>query len=361
MDFGSARDVGRTVLVAALVLLAVWILWRFLPALAWASVLAVSTWPLRQWLIERWPQPSLAAGILTVLVGVVIVGPLVTFAIVGIREAALIVEWTRELKDHGIGAPEWLPQVPIAGEYLTSWWQAHLADPEAARDLLAQSRDALQWLRSLGGEVVRRLITLAFTLLSLFFAYRDGPQIVAQSRIVAHRLFGTSASHLGREAVSAVRATVNGLVLVGLAEGALLGIAYAVAGVQRPVLFGFATAVLASIPLGALVVFFAACITLLVQSHLIAAVLLFLFSSTVVFVADHFIRPALIGMSIRLPFLWILLGIFGGLETFGLVGLFLGPAIISVVFTIWREAANPADIDAQPLEIGEGQVKSRVT
>ena len=63
-----------------------------------------------------------------------------------------------------------------------------------------------------------------------------------------------------------------------------------------------------------------------------------------VLVADHFVRPALIGISTRLPFLWILLGIFGGLETFGLIGLFLGPAIMAAVLALWREAAKPATL-----------------
>jgi predicted PurR-regulated permease PerM len=144
------------------------------------------------------------------------------------------------------------------------------------------------------------------------------------------------------EAVAAVRATVNGLVLVGLAEGAGLGIAYVLAGLSHPLLLGFATGILAAVPFGAVLVYVAACLILVVQSRVTAAVLLFLFASIVVFVADHFVRPALIGMSTRLPFLWILLGIFGGLETFGLLGLFLGPAIIAVVLAIWREGAKPA-------------------
>jgi predicted PurR-regulated permease PerM len=64
------------------------------------------------------------------------------------------------------------------------------------------------------------------------------------------------------------------------------------------------------------------------------------FGTVVVFIADHFVRPILIGNSTRLPFLWVLLGIFGGLESFGLIGLFLGPAIMSVLIAIWRESAE---------------------
>jgi len=130
-------------------------------------------------------------------------------------------------------------------------------------------------------------------------------------------------------------------VLVGLAEGAALGFAYAIAGVSHPVLFGFATALLATVPFGATTVVVIACITLIIQSRITAAVLLFVFASVVVFVADHFVRPALIGASTRLPFLWVLLGIFGGLETFGLIGLFVGPAIMAAVIAIWREGAKP--------------------
>ena len=59
----------------------------------------------------------------------------------------------------------------------------------------------------------------------------------------------------------------------------------------------------------------------------------------VIFVADHFVRPILIGNATQLPFLFVLLGIFGGLEAFGLLGLFLGPAIMSVLFAVWKENA----------------------
>jgi len=114
--------------------------------------------------------------------------------------------------------------------------------------------------------------------------------------------------------------------------------------VSHAVLFAFATALLATVPFGATMMFVIACLTLVIQSRIAVAVLLFLFASIVVFVADHFVRPALIGASTRLPFLWVLLGIFGGLETFGLIGLFVGPAIMAAVIAIWREGAKP---DAQ--------------
>jgi predicted PurR-regulated permease PerM len=342
MEQSSLQFFGRLILVTILVLAAVWILQRFLPALAWAGVLAIATWPIREWLTRKGTHPSIIAILLALSVGVLIVCPLITLAIQMAREANVVVQTVRELREAGLGTPEWMPQIPFVGIYVATWWQDNLADPEAAKELLgrAESLDLIHWTRSLGSEAISRLVTLAFTLLTLFFAYRDGPRIIKQSRIVADRLVGPSAERLGEEAIVAIRATVNGLVLVGLAEGAVLGAAYVVAGVSHPVLFGFATAVLATVPFGAPLVFVIACFALMVQSRITAAVLLFLFASAVVFVADHFVRPALIGASTRLPFLWILLGIFGGLETFGLIGLFVGPAIMAAVLAIWREGAR---------------------
>jgi len=96
--------------------------------------------------------------------------------------------------------------------------------------------------------------------------------------------------------------------------------------------------VLASVPFGVALIFSIVTLLLLAQGQFLAGILVTLFGLVVLFVADHFVRPALIGSTARIPFLWVLLGIFGGLETFGLVGLFLGPALISVVLAIWRDA-----------------------
>ena len=344
MNRSSLQLFGRIALITVLVVLAMWILRRFLPALAWAAVLAIATWPVRQGLTDKGVRRSIAAFSLTLVFGALIVGPLLVLAVQMAREAAVLVQGVRDLKENGLSTPEWVSQLPFVGGYAASWWTAHLSDPDAAKELLsrAESFGFTEWGRSFGRELVGRLVILIFTLLTLFFAYRDGPAIIDQIRTVADRLFGPSGEHLGKEAVVAVRATVNGLVLVGLAEGALLALAYMMAGVSHPVLFGFATGLLATVPFGAPVVYVVACLTLIAQSRVSAAVVLFLFASAVVFIADHFVRPALIGASTRLPFLWILLGIFGGLETFGLLGLFLGPAIVAAVMAIWREGADPA-------------------
>jgi predicted PurR-regulated permease PerM len=341
----DSQRVARTVLIIAIVLLGVWTLWHFLAALAWAGVLAIATWPLRQAFVRRGMGNTAVASALTLFLAVVLVVPLIWLGIRAGHETGAIMEWVKDVRENGLAAPSWLSGIPYIGNSLFTWWQANLAEPGAAQALFGRSETSgiFSLTRTVGVQVATRATILVFTVLTLFFLYRDGPSIMEQAQAIAERLFGPPGGRLGKDAVAAVRGTVNGLVLVGLAEGLVLGIAYAVAGLHHVVLLGLATGVLATVPFGAPLIFVGCALFLLATAKTTAAIALVVFGTLVVLVADHLVRPLLIGSTTRLPFLWVLLGIFGGLETFGLLGLFLGPAIISILLAIWRDgSAKPA-------------------
>ena len=218
------------VLTAALALLAIWILRHFLPALAWAAVLAIATWPLYARFLGLFPghrlQHRLWAPLLfTLMVGVVFVLPLTWFAIEVGRETLFFVRWARTIEQTGLAAPDWVGHVPFGG-YLATWWQANLADPEAAKVLIGRiDRSVLfEWTRSIGIQLLARSTILVFTLMALFFLYRDGRAFGRQIVALASRSFGPAGEDVGQHVVAAVRGTVDGLVLVGLVEGVLLGI-----------------------------------------------------------------------------------------------------------------------------------------
>jgi len=336
------QKIARTALIVAIAAISVWMLRRFLPALAWAVVLAIATWPLRQMLMRRGFGKFAAASVLTLVLAVVLILPLIWLGIQAAHESGVILEWINDVRQNGLGTPPWLAHVPYIGNSLAAWWQENLAEPGAPGTLIrhANTTGVVTLTRTLGVEVANRVTILVFTLLTLFFLYRDGAGVMDEAHAIANRVFGPAGGQLGKDAVAAVRGTVNGLVLVGLAEGVILGIAYAATGLCHAALFGMITAMLATVPFGAPLVFVACALYLFATSHATAAIALIVIGVVVTFVADHFVRPILIGSSTRLPFLWVLLGIFGGLESFGLVGLFLGPAIIAVLIAIWREGAK---------------------
>ncbi len=338
-----SRRLGQFALIAALLAIGTWIIWDFLPALVWAVVVAIAIWPLfERSRLRQWNRTAAAAEA-TLLIGVVLIVPLIVLGMEVGREAVATVQWIRDAERVGIPAPEWLPRLPLVGSYFADWWGSNLSEPRTAANLLGRiDRNWLiEWTRILGFQLIHRLTILIFTFLTLFFLFRDGDRLVRQAWVVADRFFGNTGTRLGPQVLIAVRATVNGLVLVGFGEGLLLGVAYAITGLPRPVMLGALTGVLATVPFGAPLIFGVGALVLFSQSQTGAAVALLAFGSTVVFVADHFLRPILIGGAARLPFLWVLLGIFGGLESFGLLGLFLGPTIMAVLLALWRDWAEP--------------------
>lgn len=343
-----SQRAARLVVTAVLAALGVWILWDFLPALVWAIVFAVATWPLyirfRSLLAHEGSGAVIAPLAFTLIVGLVFLAPLAGMAVAIGREVLFVARWLPTIGQTGLPTPAWLVDLPMVGRYSAQWWQTNLADPHSAAALLGRLDRGvvIDWTRLLGMQLVRRSTVLIFTLLTLFFLYRDGERLVRDLEALTLRLVGPQGRRVGVQMVLAVRGTVNGLVLVGMAEGVALGLAYGLLGVPHAALFGGATAVLAMIPFGAPLIFGIAALVLLAQSGVLPAAILFGLGCFVVFVADHFVRPALIGGAAKLPFLWVLLGILGGLKAFGLVGLFLGPAVMAALIALWREWVTAA-------------------
>jgi predicted PurR-regulated permease PerM len=185
--------------------------------------------------------------------------------------------------------------------------------------------------------VLHRLLIIVFMLVILFFLLRDGETLTRGLQVGSARAFGPPGEQVGWQIVQAIRGTVNGLVVVGLGEGVLMGIAYYAAGVPHPAILGLLTGLLSAIPLGAVVAYAAATGLLAANGEIGMAIAIAVFGSVVVFVADHFVRPALIGGATRLPFVLVLLGIIGGIEAWGLIGIVLGPALMAALLLLWRE------------------------
>jgi predicted PurR-regulated permease PerM len=342
----SWQVVARVALATALVGFGLWILQEFLAALAWAAVLAIALWPSYRQLQRLLPQPDhLALGPLlaTISVAIVIIAPIVLLGLAVARESHVVTGFIGEMRHHGIPAPGWIDDVPLFGSAITQWWHTNLSDPILAEELIGRIdlKTLTASAREYGGEIVHRLALLLFTLLTLFFLFRDGSGLADRLRQLSDRVIGLRGERIARQIVAAVHGTVNGLVLVGLAEGILLGLVYAAVGLPYPASIGAVTGVAAVIPFAAPVVYALAGLYLLAVGNTVGGIVVLAFGSVLLFVADHFVRPVLIGGATRLPFLLVLFGILGGLETMGFLGLFLGPAAMAALVALWREWTDP--------------------
>lgn len=343
MASGPASPLARRIAAAGFLVavfgFTLWVLWPFFAALAWAGIMAYVTWPLYRRLLRRLAgRDTLAAVLMTLTVAATLLAPLSWVTISVADDVASASQVMRKI------AAEGLPQLPPAvrdwpaGEWLLAQYGQVQANPEwlRARIEALGLTDPATW-KAVAGGLGRNLAKFGLAVFALFFLYRHGETVLAQfGRVATHWLGGAARGHLDAVGVT-VHAVVFGIVLTALAQGVLAGLGYWAAGIEAPALWGAVTALVSLIPFAGPLVWIGLGLSLLAQGETTAAIGLFLWGGLVVSWVDNLIRPLAISGPTRIPFLLVFLGVLGGLNAFGLIGLFLGPVLLAVSLAIWRE------------------------
>jgi len=257
------------------------VLWEFVPALLWAGVLAIALWPAyaRIFRAPRTPSWLRTSGplMVTALLGLFLALPFAFGATEMERAALAVAHWTATAQHDGVAVPSAVERLPYVGATIAAWWRENLSNPQGASDLIGQigPGQLVGWSRAFGVKILHSLVTYLITLVAVFVLFREGPGLAARFSILGHRLFGERGELIARHAIDAIHGTVIGLVLVGLTEGAVIGIGYWLTGVPNAFLFTIATSILAIIPMGAPVAFSVAAIVLYLQGNAISAVIVF--------------------------------------------------------------------------------------
>ncbi|MBE7729495.1 AI-2E family transporter [Komagataeibacter sp. FXV3] len=335
------QRMARAGLALFFVLLALYTVRGFLPSLIWGCIFAIASWPLYVRARRRWhsrAHRTLLPVLFTLVIALIFLGPLALFGLEAGREAESVLRLLNDARHSGIPVPPWVGRLPYGQQTIETWWNEHLTNPADVSTLLGSMNigQGMKVTQQLGSQVLHRVLLFAFAILTLFFLLKDGDSVIRQSLNVSRRAFGKRGERIALQIIASVHGSVSGLVLVGIGEGMLMGLAYLVAGAPHPFLFGVITAIAAMIPFCALVAISAVAILLVINTGaVLTAIAIILFGIAVILLADHLVRPALIGGSTQLPFLWVLTGILGGAESWSLLGLFVGPAIMAVLHMLW--------------------------
>lgn len=185
-------------------------------------------------------------------------------------------------------------------------------------------------------HISSHVIKFGIILVTLFFFFRDGESISQQLQQGLAVFLGQYQTACMTAVTQTTRAVVYGLVLAACSQGFVAGLGYYFTGVNAPVLFGVLTALLAMIPMGATLVWLPIGLSLILMNQIGAGVILLLWGFLVVSTIDNVIRPLVISGSTGTPILVVLLGVLGGLNAFGVIGLFLGPIILAVLLAVWK-------------------------
>jgi predicted PurR-regulated permease PerM len=332
-------SIGLTI---GIVLLTVFIIHRFIPSLVWAAIIAIATYPLYvRWRNFFGKKDNLSSLLFTTLMGLLFLLPLSWLVGILIKESQLFINFLQQINKDGGAAPEFFNNVPFVGNDLVQYWDDHIGKPGNIKEFLSNLRVTLTpasyYIKQIGFNLAHRGFQVGFTLLTLFFFYRDGDKLLLQVHHIGEYCLGNRWFRYSDRLPRALRGTVNGTIVVGIGVGILMGVCYGLVGFPAPTLTGFITALAAMIPFVVPIVFVTVALVLLSVGSLISAIIVLVWGTLVMFVADHFIKPVLIGGAIELPFLAVLFGILGGVETLGLLGLFLGPMVMVLFVTLWQE------------------------
>jgi predicted PurR-regulated permease PerM len=342
---------------ALIVALSAWILQSFLLPLLVACVTAVASWPLYRRLVARLPRrmsPGATSLIFTCLMTVFVLAPLM-FAL-----GALLAEGNGLLLEiaaadkTGIAVPHWVEMVPLIGRWVAARWQSELAHP-GALSVWTEHTDPtalLRWAQSLGQFTARHLFIIGFTILILFFLYQKGESLAEDFRRVLRDSIGERAEAYVDLATGALRASVNSMLIVGLFDGCATWIVYAIAGVTRAALWGATTGLLAMVPFLGYVAVAALTLQLVMAGAAKPALVSFALGCVILLCGDKIVRPVVAGGGTHLRFVWFLMASLGGFEVLGLVGLVVGPVMLTLARELWerhvRDLALPKAPDSKP-------------
>lgn len=353
MSMTDASASRRLLLALLLVLLGVFcllIVRPFITSILWAAILAYASWPLllRLRRILRGLN-TLAALLMTLILGCAVVLPVLWILVLVQRELIGAYDFlTQYLSQGSHPLPGFLRSIPWVGQKMQDSLDRYAADPTVlARELSAWM---LGWASELGtllGGVGRNVIRLTLTLLTLFFFFKDGDTIVRQSHQVIKGFFDDRLDSYIVTAGKMTRAVVYGLLITAITQGLIAGIGYWIVGLSAPVLLGALTGILSIVPLiGTAIVWVPTALWLLSTGLVLKGIILLVWGALLVHPADNVLRPILISSATRVPFLLVMFGALGGLEAFGLVGLFIGPVLLAIAMAIWREWSVRPDADS---------------
>lgn len=338
-------------LIGAMTTASFWILLPFLPALLWATMIVVATRPLMLHIQERlWGKRMLAVVAMTAAWVLVFVVPLSLAVATIVENANAIAGWWRTLADFTVPPPpDWLEKVPLVGPDLSDTWQQALAahPEELTARLSPYVGMIIRWFVDQVGNFAGIFFNFLLTVVIAAILYARGEVAADGVNRFAQRVAGLRGENAARLAAQAIRAVALGIIVTAIIQSALSWIGLAVAGVPYATLLTALVFMLTVAQIGTIPVLVCSVIWLYWKGDLGWATALLVWT-VIVGSIDNFLRPILIKRGADLPLLLIFAGVIGGLVAFGIIGVFIGPVVLAVSYTLLVAWVNDADLGAVP-------------
>jgi predicted PurR-regulated permease PerM len=345
------RQVVQIAAIALVVFGCYQVLQPFIPAILFAVVVCISTWPLHVSVRRAVRGRSTAAALAMVLLLIaLVIGPSALLAVSLTDDLAALVESTKGLLGHGpIRPPAWLKQIPLVGGQLDLYWQGLAGGRGATAALFERLLEPARDLLFAAGKAIgQSLLQMTFATFIGFFFFRDGDALVATLRTALDKLSVGIGSQVLETIRGAVAGVVHGIFGTALAQALVAWVGFLIAGVPAAFLLAATTFFLSMVPVGPPLIWGGAAVWLFNQGETGWAIFMLLWGVLLVSSIDNLAKPYIISRGSRLPLLLTVLGVFGGVIAFGFIGIFIGPPLLAIGLTLIRLWTKPAPPAAGP-------------
>ena len=336
-------DITHTTLAVLVLLLLIistfWVLSPFLMPILWASIISVATWPFITRLeAALGDRRGLAVAMMTATILLIVFVPVLLALATIVSSAQGLTAEIQSLQSIALpGPPSWLRDVPLVGEKISTEWRtiAALGPDERAAALTPYLQTVLQWFVARAGSVGSMLLQFLLTTIITAIMLANGEIVRDGILRFAERLAGRQGRDAAALAGRAIRGVVLGVVVTALIQAAIAAIGLVLSGIPAAALLTAVTLFLCLAQLGPWLVLGPAVGWLYWsgQGGLGTVLLVFMVISGTI---DNFIRPVLIKRGANLPLLLIFAGVIGGLVALGIIGLFVGPVVLTVTYTLLK-------------------------
>ena len=340
MNDNVAQRIFFGFLLIAVTAAFIWLIKGFVQPIFWAVALGIVFFPMHLKLIELCKgRHALAAAASVIIILLIVVLPLGAIITAMAAEATSLAR--RVVEEDMIGkAIAWGTEVLPGVESTLETLNVDL--DELGSQISSSAVTVSQFLATqavaIGQNTIRITVYFFLMLYLLYFFMRDGTRML--DGLVRALPFGDERErHLLERFAAVSRATIKGTMVVGIVQGGIGGIMFAILGIGGPVLWGVVMALFSIIPaIGPAVVWLPAAIILIVNGSLIKGIVLIVVGSVVIGLADNLLRPILVGRDTKMPDYLILLSTLGGLTAFGIAGVVIGPIIAAFFLSVWEMA-----------------------
>lgn len=333
------RSYISLLMYAAIFIVSIMVLYPYLTIGMWALIIVISVWPAYKHWCHRILKNRrvLAASTFTIFVAILIILPIAWVAYIAVGEfTAFAHTVTTNTNPNAFALPQHIANLPYIGDSINQFWQKYINNPQQIKEYLSSVPISYSKAGEIALMTFKIMADFFFMLLIVFFMLLNGESLSTTIQRITRENLPRFSIYL-EKSILVIRSVLTSMIYTGAGTGIILGALYYYLDVPLAAFFGIISMLATAIPFGLAAVLFVVCVIMLLQAKMAAMLAIMIIGTLVSLLIDNWLRPAILEKYVSMHFLAAFFGVLGGIEAFGLIGIYIGPIIMVLLSITWQE------------------------